>query len=129
MTTLQHGTFHWNELMTDDVEKAKSFFSDTVGWSYEAMSMAPAAGTYWVAMRDRKPVAGIINMTGIVPEGVPPHWMSYLAVDDIDARLDKVEAAGGRVYRPAFDVPKVGKIAILSDATGAVMGWITPAAA
>ena len=91
------------------------------------MAMEPDGGTYWVAMADGQPVGGIMSMKGIVPDGIAPHWMSYLAVDNIYERLQKVEAAGGKIMREAFDIPKVGKIAILADATGAVMGWITPA--
>ena len=120
-----HGTFHWNELMTGDVEKAKTFFSQTIGWSFNEMPMPE--GTYWVAMLGDKPVGGIMSMQGIVPEGTPPHWISYLAVDDIDVRLAKVVPAGGEIKREPFDVPSVGRIAIVQDASGAVMGWITPA--
>lgn len=120
-----HGTFHWNELMTGDVEKAKTFFSQTIGWSFNEMPMPE--GTYWVAMLGDKPVGGIMSMQGIVPEGTPPHWISHLAVDDIDARLAKVVSAGGEIKREPFDVPNVGRIAIVQDASGAVMGWITPA--
>ena len=120
-----HGTFHWNELMTGDVEKAKTFFSQTIGWSFNEMPMPE--GTYRAAMVGDKPVGGIMSMQGIVPEGTPPHWISYLAVDDIDARSAKVVSAGGEIKREPFDVPNVGRIAIVQDASGAVMGWITPA--
>ena len=120
-----HGTFHWNELMTGDVEKAKTFFSQTIGWSFNEMPMPE--GTYCVAMLGDKPVGGVMSRQGIVPEGTPPHWISYLAVDDIDARLAKVVSAGGEIKREPFEVPNVGRIAIVQDASGAVMGWITPA--
>ena len=43
-----HGTFYWNELMTRDVARAKTFYADTIGWTYDAMPM-PGGGTYWVA--------------------------------------------------------------------------------
>lgn len=124
---MAHGEFYWNELMTRDVEAAKAFFSATVGWSFDGMPM-PDAGTYWVAKQGDKPVGGIMGMVPDVPAGTPPHWIGYLAVDDIDARLARVASAGGQICRPAFDVPGVGRIAIIADPTGAVMGWITPAA-
>ena len=120
-----HGTFHWNELMTGDVKKAKTFISQTIGWSFNEMPMPK--GTYWVAMLGDKPVGGLMSMQGIVPEGTPPHWISYLAVDDIDVRLAKVVPAGGEIKREPFEVPNVGRIAMVQDASGAVMGWITPA--
>ncbi|MEE9589362.1 MAG: hypothetical protein V3V97_15225 [Hyphomicrobiaceae bacterium] len=71
-----HGTFHWNELMTNDVEKAKEFFTATVGWSFNQFPMGDA--TYWVAMADDKPVGGLFPMQGAMLEEMPPHWMSYL---------------------------------------------------
>ena len=65
-------------------------------------------------------------MEGIVPPGVPPHWFSYLEVDDVDTRIAGVEANGGKVIRQPFDIPDVGRIAILADPTGAPIGWMTP---
>jgi predicted enzyme related to lactoylglutathione lyase len=52
--------------------------------------------------------------------------MSYLAVDDVDKRTATATAAGARLMRPIFDVPKVGRIAILSEPGGAGVGWMTP---
>ncbi len=121
---MAHGEFCWNELMTTDVEAAKQFFADTIGWTYQGMPIQH--GTYWLAHMNGKPVAGIMAMQGVVPDGTPPHWVSYLAVDDVDARVARLTAAGGTVCRSSFDVPGVGRIAIIADATGAVMGWITP---
>lgn len=59
-------------------------------------------------------------------EGVPEGWMSYLAVDDVDARVKTAVAAGAQLMRPIFDVPNVGRIAILTEPGGAGIGWITP---
>ena len=123
---MAHGEFYWNELLTNDVEKAKAFFSAVVGWRFDAMPM-PEGGTYWVAMADGKAAGGIMSMAGFAPPGTPPHWIGYLAVDDIDKRLASAVTAGAEVLRPAFDIPGVGRIAILRDPTGAAMGWITPA--
>ena len=52
--------------------------------------------------------------------------MSYLAVDDVDARVKKATAAGAKLMRPIFDIPGVGRIAILTEPGGAGIGWITP---
>ena len=120
-----HGTFYWNELMTGDVEAAKAFYTNVVGWQFDGMPMPE--GMYWVAKVGDQPVGGIMDMTGMVPDGTPPHWMSYLAVDDVDARAAQAKAAGAEILREGFDVPGVGRIVILKDATGAAMGWITPA--
>src|ERR1700733_8896597 len=59
----EHGQFHWNELMTRDVEKAKKFYADTIGWTYDAMPM-PEGGVYTLAMSSNIPVAGIFDISG-----------------------------------------------------------------
>ena len=121
-----HGFFHWNELLTTDVDKAKDFFSKTVGWTFEDMPM-PDGGKYYVAMSEGEPVGGMMNMPAAVPSGTPPHWLSYLEVEDLEDAASKVKAAGGTVLREPFEVPEVGRIAMIADPTGAVLGLIKPA--
>jgi len=121
-----HGKFHWNELMTRNVEQAKKFYADTIGWSFDAMPM-PGGGTYWLAMVDGAPEAGIFDISGPEYKGVPESWMPYLAVDDVDARVKKATKAGAKVMKPAFDVPGVGRIVMLLEPGGAGVGWMTPA--
>ena len=121
-----HGHFHWNELLTRDIARAKRFYETTIGWSFEAMPMQDGA-TYWVASIDGEPVAGLFPIDRPGFGEVPEAWMSYLAVDDVDARVKKAEAAGARLMRPIFDVPNVGRIAILTEPGGAGVGWMTPA--
>ncbi|MDF2780720.1 MAG: hypothetical protein K0S96_524 [Geminicoccaceae bacterium] len=124
----QHGHFYWNELMTRDVAGAKSFYGELLGWQFDGMPMAQG-GTYWVAKDGDKPLGGIFDISAEAQlEGVPPHWFAYIAVDDVDARVAKATAAGAELLRPLFDVPGVGRIAILKDPTGAAIGWITPTA-
>ena len=123
---IPHGMFHWNELMTRDEKKAMAFYEKTIGWSFDVMPMVPE-GIYNVAMHDGKPVGGIVQMKGPEYEGVPEHWMGYLSVDDIDARLKTAVAEGATILQEPFDVPQVGRIAIIKDGGGAVIGWITPA--
>jgi uncharacterized protein len=119
-----HGSFYWNELMARDVERAKSFYGSTIGWTFEAMPMPD--GTYWVAKMDDEPVAGIFPMTGPDFDGVPENWLPYLAVDDVDAVLKAAKAAGAKVMREPFDVPTVGRVAIVQAPGGATIAWITP---
>jgi predicted enzyme related to lactoylglutathione lyase len=122
-----HGTFHWNELMTRDVERAKRFYGDTIGWRFQSMPM-PGGGTYWCAVVEGKPVAGIFAIDAPEYDGVPESWMSYLAVDDVDKRVAVALKAGAKLMKPIFDVPGVGRIAILMEPGGAGVGWMSPVA-
>jgi uncharacterized protein len=121
-----HGTFYWNELMTRDVEGAKKFYADTLGWSYDAMPMPGGGGSYWLAMMDGEPVGGILDISAPDFGQVPESWMAYIAVDDVDSRVAKAVKAGAKLMKPVFDVPGVGRIAILLQPDGAGVGWMTP---
>jgi hypothetical protein len=112
--------------MTRDVAGAKKFYADTMGWSYDAMP-APDGSTYWVAKMGDDAVGGMFDISGADYEGVPEGWMSYIAVDDVDARVQKAVKAGAKLMKPAFDVPGVGRIAVLMEPGGAGIGWMTPA--
>lgn len=120
-----HGSFYWNELMSWDLEQAKRFYGETLGWTYEAMPME--SGTYWVIKCGEATVGGMFALTKPHFDGVPEGWMAYIAVDDVDARVAKATSAGAQLMRPAFDIPGVGRIAILREPGGAGIGWMTPA--
>ncbi|MBT3360938.1 MAG: VOC family protein [Rhodospirillales bacterium] len=122
-----HGHFTWNELMTRDVEAAKSFYSGLLGWTSRESDMGDM-GVYTVFQADGKEVAGLFDINDKQFEGIPNHWFAYITVADVDAATAKAEASGGKILRPCFDVPEVGRIAIIADSTGAAVGVYTPVA-
>jgi uncharacterized protein len=120
----EHGTFYWNELMTRDAVRAMDFYSKTLGWQFNSTPMANF-GDYHIALVGEKMVAGIMEMpAGPMFDGVPEHWFSYIAVDDLDKRLALLKSNGGSVLREPFEVPGVGRIAIVSIPGGAAQGWM-----
>ncbi len=122
-----NATFYWNELITEEVDEAKKFYTTVLGWTLEEMKM-PSGGSYTVAKMNGKPVGGIMNSAEVEDgDDMPSHWMSYIHVADVDAAVAKVAKAGGEVLKPCFDVPGVGRIAIVEDPTGAVIGIMTAA--
>lgn len=121
----EHGCFIWNELNTHDPDKAKAFYAATLGWSFEARAMEDGFD-YTIITQGGREIGGIFALTAPEFEGMPDHWMAYVGVDDVDARLARVEAAGGSIIRPAFDVTGVGRIGIVRDSTGAYLAWMTP---
>jgi uncharacterized protein len=121
-----HGQFHWNELMTRNVEGAKKFYGETLGWKFDAMPM-PGGGAYWIAKAGDVSAAGLFDISGPEYKNVPESWMPYIAVDDVDARVAKATKAGATVMKPAFEVPNVGRIVMLLEPGGAGVGWMTPA--
>lgn len=121
-----HGEIHWTELMTRDVDAAKAYYTETCGWQWQTMPMEEGA-EYHVAMRGDQMVAGAMDMTAMPGlEETPPHWFTYLAVDDVDAATARTAELGGQIIRPCFDVAGVGRIAIVTDPSGAAIGLMTP---
>ena len=83
--------------------------------------------TYWVIKLANEPVGGIFDISAPEFGSVPESWMAYIAVDDVDARVAKAIKAGGKLMKPIFDIPGVGRIAVLMEPGGAGIGWMTPA--
>ena len=113
----EHGTMCWNELVTDDIEAAMSFYSKLLGWT-----AAPVGAGELVGIRQGDDFIGSATP---VPEGlqVPGGcWAVYFAVDDCDAAVEQCRRLGGRVNVPAMDQPP-GRMAQLADDQGAVF-WV-----
>jgi len=118
-----NGMFSWFELMTDDVEGAKKFYGEVVGWEFETDSNNP---DYTLIRTDRteNPIAGIFDRKSAMagnPENIPPHWGSYITVKDIAAAVEKAEKLGGTILVPATEIPKVGLFCVIRDPQGAVV--------
>ena len=111
----EHGALCWNEVMTNDVPAAATFYGELFGWAGQDQDMGEF-GTYTVFMLGEDPVAG---GTGLPPvEGIPPHWGIVFAVDDCDAALAAVTDAGGTVMAGPFDM-EIGRTAACADPQGA----------
>jgi uncharacterized protein len=121
-----HGAIWWNELMTHDVARAQAYYRRICGWRYQTTPAADG-GDYHVAYLGAQPVAGMLDISTIAHHAdTPSQWITYLAVDDLDAALERTEAAGGRIGRAPFEVPGVGRIAIVHDTVDGLVGLITP---
>src|SRR5581483_4453746 len=84
------GAFHWNELQSRNIKKAKDFYAKTLGWKYEDMPMGDDMyGTYTIIKANGEQVGGMFEMKGPMFEGVPETWFSYVAVKDVDAAVKK----------------------------------------
>jgi predicted enzyme related to lactoylglutathione lyase len=122
---LQHGVIGWNELLTSDVEGAQSFYTQVFGWTAEDMSMSEDMH-YVVFKSGERQVGGMMTLPPEAAQmGAPPHWGSYVTVDDVDLIAQKVGELGGKILVPPMDVPKVGRFTTFQDPQGAVISAIT----
>ncbi len=121
-TVKEHGVFSWNELMTTDMPAAKKFYRAALGWELQDMNNPGMA--YTIAKQGTREVAGMMAMPKDSP-GMPPSWGSYVTVDDVDARVARVESLGGKLCIPPQDIPNVGRFAVIADPQGAMLTMIT----
>ncbi len=122
------GSFCWFECGTNDVGTAKSFYSQLFGWDATDVPM-PAGGegeTYTLLKVGGEDIAGMYKLAGPMFEGVPPHWISYVQVEDADATAERAESLGATVTMPPFDVPGVGRISFFADPSGAHIAIFQP---
>jgi predicted enzyme related to lactoylglutathione lyase len=115
----------WFELHTRDYDASVQFYKDVFGWDAKTMSDTPEF-RYTTLGEGDAALAGIMDATGFLPEGVPPHWSVIFRVDDADATLAAVVELGGSVVMPAEDTP-YGRLAQAADPTGANFGIVAGA--
>lgn len=112
------GRFVWHEILTTDVEGAKRFYGDVVGWTPSAWDHDPS---YVIWNAGHGPVGGLAALSAdLIGKGVPPHWLCYLGTPNVDESVAKAKGMGGAVTLGPIDIPGVGRFAILEDPAGAV---------
>jgi predicted enzyme related to lactoylglutathione lyase len=109
------GTFAGAELVNED---------GSFGWTVEDQDMGPM-GTYHLWKDGEDVRAGMMDITGRVPDEVPNHWLVYFTVPDADAAAETTKAAGGQLLNGPVDIP-VGRLAILMDPQGAMFAVMAP---
>jgi hypothetical protein len=114
----RHGEICWHEIMTPNAEAAKKFYGELFGWTNQNANMPGMEYYFLRAAGADKDFGGIMPMTGPMWQGVPPHWMMYVTVSDIDAAAKKVTELGGKVCVPPTDIPP-GRFAVVNDPQGA----------
>ncbi len=114
------GSFCWIELHTSDQTAAKSFYSSLFGWEAHDSPMGPNDFYTEFKLQGREAAAGFTLRPEERSQGVPPHWLIYVAVESADAAVAKAQQLGGKILAQAFDVMDFGRMAVLQDPTGAV---------
>jgi predicted enzyme related to lactoylglutathione lyase len=116
------GTLCWNELATHETDNAKAFYTELFGWSEKTENMGDIL--YTTYMIDEQPVGGMYQMP---PEmkNIPSHWLPYFIVNNSDETASKTKESGGDILQPPWDVPDVGRVAVLKDPQGAAFGIVS----
>jgi len=112
-----HGAVSWQELATNDIEQAGSFYSGVFGWQTEQDDTADMKYTEIKVGESR--IGGIMPARGEAPS----RWRAYVTVDDLDQALARAVSLGGKVLVPPTRIP-IGRFAVLQDPAGADIGAI-----
>lgn len=115
------GRFCWIELATSDQQAAKSFYSSLLGWELEDNPMGPDTGAVYTMIRRSGLDIGGMYKQGPEHRGVPPHWMSYVAVTSADETAARAKSLGATLLAEPFDVFDIGRMATVRDPQGAVL--------
>ena len=120
-TSYAPGTPCWVDHGAKDITASNSFYASLFGWG--ADDQGEEAGHYTILSKAGKSVAG--NM-GIMAEGQPSAWTSYVCVEDADKTVEVAKQAGATVFAEPMDVMDIGRMAVFADPTGAVIGIWQP---
>lgn len=108
------GALVWNELNTPDTDASSAFYSDLFGWE-----ISPFEGTGEPYLSIKNAGANNGGVRELATPGVPPHWLAYFGIEDIDQGIARVQELGGGVIAGPIDI-QIAKIAIVSDPQGAI---------
>jgi len=123
---IPHGSFCWTEIASSDAEKCKAFYTNVFGWKFqdsEAVTDGFAYHEYMTPGGDY-PAGGLYELSAeMCAPGQPvppPHFMTYIGVDDVDENAKRAVELGGKVMHGPADIPNTGRFAVIQDPTGAV---------
>ena len=123
---IPHGTFCWTEIASSDAEKCKAFYTNVFGWKFQDSKAVTDGFAYheYSTPGGDYPAGGLYEIT---PEMCapgqptpPPHFMTYVAVDDVDENAKLAVELGATIIKEPDDIPNTGRFAIIQDPTGAV---------
>ncbi|BBO74965.1 glyoxalase [Desulfosarcina widdelii] len=124
MDSRKHGHFSLNELITTDLNSAKKFYGELLGWTFiETENIY--GNPYLLIHKEGTMLGGMMLKDGNVSDDVIPCWDPYITVDDVEASAKRVENLGGEVILPPTDIPKVGRFCVIKDPQGISLNLIT----
>jgi predicted enzyme related to lactoylglutathione lyase len=111
--------FVWYELITSDIDAALAFYGAVLGW--ESKDFPGGGERYAIVSAKGVGVGGVM----VLPAGMThPFWMGYIGTPDIDATVGRFTTSGGTVMRGPWEIPGVGRLAVVTDPQGAGLALI-----
>lgn len=107
------------ELHTGDLARAKAFYSQLFGWELQDLPMP--GGSYTMINVGDGTGGGMMS-----DPDVPPHWLAYVAVDDIAAATEKAKSLGATILQDVMEIAEYGWMSVITDPTGATFALWKP---
>lgn len=119
----KQGEFVWTEIASNDADKCVGFYKNVFGWTFQAGNADNSGMDYReFSTGGDTPVGGLYEINPDWFGGnPPPHFMTYVAVDDVEEIAKKAAELGGTIIKPPMDIPNVGRMCIIQDPTGAMI--------
>ncbi len=118
------GTIVWYDLTVVEAEKVRDFYRQVVGWGAEALDMGGYSDFSMLPPGAERPVAGVCHARGGNAD-LPPQWLAYVVVEDLDASLSACQELGGKVLTPTKSM-EGARYAVIQDPAGAVLALYQP---
>ncbi len=122
---LETGSIIWTDLTVPDAENVKNFYGRVIGWKSEPVSMGEYNDFSMNSPDTDRTVAGICHSRGVNAD-LPPQWLIYFAVEDVDASAELCKKSGGKVIAGPRDMGKYGRYCVIQDPAGAVAALFSP---
>lgn len=124
--TPRYGSIIWTDLTIPNAEKLRDFYASVVGWTFAPISMGNYADFQMNAPATGEAVAGICHSRG-VNAGLPPQWLVYISVEDIDGCVQRCKEHGGTILVEPRPMGGNGTFCVIKDPAGAVAALFCPA--
>lgn len=114
------GTIGWVDLTVSDADGVRDFYKAVVGWDHQPQSMGDYDDYSMMPAASDTPVVGICHARG-QNAGLPPQWLIYVVIEDLDGALEQCREHGGTILQGPRNLGKESRIAVIQDPAGAVM--------
>ena len=125
METPKIGSITWQDLTVENAEEVRDFYKQVVGWDSESVQMGDYSDFNMNSPADGKTVAGICHARGENAK-LPPQWLIYITVDDLEYSIGRCEALGGKLVVPPRKMGGYGSLCVIQDPAGAVAALVAP---
>jgi len=125
--SVPRGHFVWYELLANDTAAATAFYPGVIGWTTQMWKTPPGAPPYTMWQNGPQAIGGLMALPPAAKSaGAPSHWLGYVSVPDTDAACKQATGLGASALMAPFDIPEVGRAAVIRDPQGAVFALFTP---